>query len=57
MQGLRLYSTILLNLPSWKQEELLFLEGGPGRTQMKERKIRSVGTANSILTCLGMPPD
>jgi hypothetical protein len=30
----------LLNLPPWKQEELLFLEGGPGRDGVTERSIR-----------------
>ena len=31
----------LLNLPPWKQEELLFLEGGPGRAGVTEREMRS----------------
>jgi len=35
----------LLNLPPWKQEEILFLEGGPGRAEVTERKIRSAGTS------------
>jgi hypothetical protein len=30
----------LLNLPPWKQEELLFLEGGQGRAQVTERDLR-----------------
>jgi hypothetical protein len=33
----------LLNLPPWKQEELLFLEGGQGRTGVTERVIRNSG--------------
>jgi hypothetical protein len=33
----------LLNLPPWKQEELLFLEGGQGRAQVTERKMRTSG--------------
>jgi hypothetical protein len=32
----------LLNLPPWKQEELLFLEGRPGRAQVTERDIRRI---------------
>jgi alkylated DNA nucleotide flippase Atl1 len=31
----------LLNLPPWKQEELLFLEGGQGRDVVTERKMRT----------------
>jgi hypothetical protein len=31
----------LLNLPPWKQEEILFLEGGQGRAQVTERKMRT----------------
>lgn len=30
----------LLNLPPWKQEELLFLEGGSGRAEVTERGVR-----------------
>jgi len=30
----------LLNLPPWKQEEILFLQSGPGRHQMTERELR-----------------
>lgn len=30
----------LLNLPPWKQEELLFLEGGPGCAGVTEREMR-----------------
>ncbi len=30
----------LLNLPPWKQEELLFLEGGPRRAWVTEREMR-----------------
>jgi hypothetical protein len=30
----------LLNLPPWQQEELLFLESGPGRTRLTEREMR-----------------
>ncbi|MFQ3578029.1 MAG: hypothetical protein SNJ52_03340 [Verrucomicrobiia bacterium] len=31
----------LLNLPPWKQEELLFLEGGIGLRAVTEREIRA----------------
>lgn len=31
----------LLNLPPWRQEELLFLEGGSGRAGVTEREMRS----------------
>ena len=31
----------LLNLPPWKQEELLFLKSGPGRAAVTEREVRS----------------
>lgn len=31
----------LLNLPPWKQEELLFLEGGPGRAGVTEGEGRA----------------
>jgi len=30
----------LLNLPSWKQEEILFLHGGQGRDRLTERQLR-----------------
>jgi hypothetical protein len=30
----------LLNLPPWKQEELLFLAGGSGRAEVTERDVR-----------------
>ncbi len=30
----------LLNLPPWKQEEILFLEGGSGRAGVTERSLR-----------------
>jgi hypothetical protein len=36
----------LLNLPPWKQEELLFLEGRPGRAQVTEREMRSESCAH-----------
>jgi hypothetical protein len=32
----------LLNLPPTEQEELLFLEGGPGRSRVTERELRSM---------------
>lgn len=35
----------LLNLPPWKQEELLFLDGGPGRAEVTERRVRQVSFA------------
>jgi hypothetical protein len=38
----------LLNLPPWKQEELLFLEGRPGRAQVTERKMRSMAIIWSV---------
>lgn len=30
----------LLNLPPWKQEEILFLKGGAKRAQLTERELR-----------------
>jgi hypothetical protein len=30
----------LLNLPPWKQEEILFLDGGSGRIELTEREMR-----------------
>lgn len=33
----------LLNLPPWKQEEILFLACGSGRTAVTEREMRRVG--------------
>lgn len=41
----------LLNLPPWKQEELLFLEGGPGRAEVTEREMR----AESVRVVWGRP--
>ena len=34
----------LLNLPPTEQEELLFLESGPGRVKVTERKKRALNT-------------
>lgn len=33
----------LLNLPPWKQEELLFWESGKGRAGVTERDVRAAG--------------
>jgi hypothetical protein len=38
----------LLNLPPWKQEELLFLQSRQGRDVVTERKIRLEGTTREV---------
>jgi hypothetical protein len=38
----------LLNLPPWKQEELLFMKGGPGRAGVTERRVRQISCAASM---------
>ena len=35
----------LLNLPPWKQEELLFLKGGRGRSALAERNMRQASAS------------
>lgn len=34
----------LLNLPPWKQEEILFLEGGSRRARVTERRVRKASS-------------
>jgi hypothetical protein len=41
----------LLNLPPWKQEELLFLEGGAGVTERRIRRISEMQAWKTQFSC------